>query len=173
MVSSSSSDFDNSSIFESDWGDCICVDMWCFLNCSVVVGSKWFCSLMHRWLEARMFFLVAWPVNEFRIFVRVELLSNKKDRVRVVAVSVPVFGMNENFISTIVEIPEIHIPELKVPMSDFFRESNENREFPGVFRDFDFASETISYWTTFTIANFPGVNDLKPSSFFTGLKNHS
>ena len=86
------------------------------------------------------------------------------------AVSVPIFGMDKNFISTIVEIPEIHIPELEVTMSDLFRKSDENGKFTSVFRDFDLASETISCWTISAIANFPGINDLKPSSFFTGLK---
>ena len=170
IVSSSSSDLDNSSILESDWGDSICIDMWCFLNCSVIVGSKWFCSLMHRWLEARMFFLMSWPVNKFGIFVRVEFFSKEEDRVRVVTISIPVFRMDKNFISAIVEIPEIHIPELKVAMGDFFRESYQNGEFTGVFWNFDFTSETVTCWTIFTIANFPGVNDLKPSTFFAGLK---
>ena len=86
------------------------------------------------------------------------------------AVTVPIFGMDENFISTIVKVPEIHIPELEVTMSNLFRKSDENGKFTSIFRDFDLASETISCWTISAIANFPGVNDLKPSSFFTGLK---
>ena len=77
--------------------------------------------------------------------------------------------MDKNFVSAIVEIPEIHIPELEMAMSDLFRKSNQNGEFTGVFWNFDFTSETITCWTIFAIANFPGVNDLKPSSFFAGL----
>ena len=169
MMSSSTSDFDNSSIFESNWSNCISVDMWWFLDCSVVVGSECFCSLVHRWLEARMLFLEPCPVNEFRILVRVELFGQEQNGVWVMAISVPVFWMNENFISAIVKIPEIHIPKLEMAMSDLFWKSDENREFTGIFWDFDFASETISSWTISAITNFPGVNNFKSSSLFTSL----
>ena len=116
-----------------------------------------------------MFLLKACPVNKFRIFVGVEFFSNKEDGVGVMAVTFPVFGMDEDFISTIVKVPEIHIPELEVAMSNLFGKSDENGEFTGIFGDFDFASEPISSWSISAITNFPGVNDLKPSSLFASL----
>ena len=169
LMPSSSSDFHNSSILESNRSNSISINMWCFLNCSIIISSKWFCSLVHWWLEARMFLLMACPVNEFRIFVRVEFFSNKDDGVRVVTVTFPVFGMDENFISTIVEIPEIHIPELEMTMSNFFWESNKNWEFTSIFGNFDLSTKTITNWPCLSVTNFPGVNNFKTGTSFTGL----
>ena len=69
--------------------------------------------------------------------------------------SVPV---NKNFISAIVEVPEIHVPELEMTVVHFRREADQDREWllaiDHRLRDFDESDETFSDRTS------PAVSDL-------------
>lgn len=76
----------------------------------------------------------------------------------------PLFWMNKNFIASIVEIPEIHVPKLEVTMCDFLWESDQDWEMIWVSIDiiwqFDFAYEAVSAWAISSIANLPCINNL-------------
>jgi hypothetical protein len=65
-------------------------------------------------------------------------ISKKQD-------SVPV---NKNFITTIVEVPEVHVPKLEVTVVHFWREADEDGEcllaIDHRLRNFDESDETVS-----------------------------
>lgn len=88
-------------------------------------------------------------------------------------ICVPVFAVNENFITAIVEIPKVHVPELEVTVIDFRRKSDEDGErllaIDDRLRDFDESDETVSDGTCSTVSNLPLINNLEPCAFFTSV----
>ena len=82
--------------------------------------------------------------------------------------------MDKDLITTVVEVPESHVPKLEVTMSDLLRESNQNREMTVLVNDFfgklDFSNETPSLRFVDTVAHFPGVNDLQTSFAFLNVR---
>ena len=65
--------------------------------------------------------------------------------------------MNKNFITAIVEIPEVHVPELEVTVIHFWRESDQDGELllaiDHRLRDFDESDETVSDGTGFAVSD--------------------
>jgi len=90
-----------------------------------------------------------------------------------VEICVPVFAVNENFITAIVEVPKVHVPELEVTVVDFRRESDEDGEsllaIDDRLRDFDESDETVSDGTGSAVSDLPLINNLEPCAFFTSI----
>ena len=65
--------------------------------------------------------------------------------------------MNENFITAIVKIPEVHVPELEVTVVHFRRESDEDGELLLAIDhrlwDFDKSDESVSDRAGFAISD--------------------
>ena len=55
-------------------------------------------------------------------------------------------------------------------MGNFFGESNKNWKFTSIFGNFNLTTKTISNRSSFSVTNFPSVNNLKTGTGFTCLK---
>lgn len=88
-------------------------------------------------------------------------------------ISVPIFAVNENFITAIVKVPEVHVPELEVTVVHFRGESDEDGELLLAIDhrlwDFDESDESVSDRAGFAISDLPLIDNLKSSAFFTSV----
>lgn len=88
-------------------------------------------------------------------------------------ISIPIFAVNKNFITAIVEVPEVHVPELEVTVVHFWREADEDGEcllaIDHRLRDFDESDETVSDRASSAVSDLPLINNLKSSAFFASV----
>lgn len=88
-------------------------------------------------------------------------------------ISIPIFAVNKNFITAIVEVPEVHVPELEVTVVHFWREADQDGEWllaiDHRLRDFDESDETVSDRTSPAVSNLPLIDNLKSSAFFASV----
>jgi len=90
-----------------------------------------------------------------------------------VQISIPIFAVNKNFITAIVEVPEVHVPELEVTVVHFWREADEDGEcllaIDHRLRDFDESDETVSDRAGSAVSDLPLIDNLKSSAFFASV----